>query len=734
MRKYDLYGYEVKITTAQENYMYIQEQTDPIIDEVESKFENWYTKQGNCENVYKNESDIISSCAYPLTKKGLELLKNQKVYTIDEELLFKKYLIDCFDEWEETLESMINQISDIESDKAAAIEYRKMRKASRSRIVGGGFGLGGAIKGMAAAGSINMATGAAHTITNTMGNIGSSIVSASKKSQVYKEYRKQLLDALFSTIYSIRRGIMNALTTEGGMEFKYVTKDEAKRAEIIIKNIETGSIPTDDRLPALIEAIKLDYSNELTYFYLWEFYGDKSGQLSVMADDFGIELDEYIEDKLNDICEKIYQKNCADYIKSKNKYVTAVKHEANIKATYDYLVGFCKDNDLDPTDYDKINELKSLLDFVDKQCKIVDGKLWSSREKANQIQNDINKFYEYLSDKDINEVGIFDELLSLEYETQEFRDDLVKRYQNEIYLRDPLKLYENINKIIQKTFLNETKIKDKVDVAKIDNNLQVKEEVIRKITGMNADEVPVLFIDRSFTQKGKSGILFTNYNFRNFDKGLIGTTNDSYDLHSIESLEYLGVGNFSLLYNGNTFKFSIDLNGITLEKQNEISDCLWDVIEVIRNIPFRIRQKLNYIEPESVLCSCGSYIRSGKKFCNVCGRKVLDNGATVETVNCAKCGEPLIKGKKFCNRCGTATLYNELLKENNEITDLDNAVDRDNTDSQETTQELMGIQINKESLEIEELSVSIIQCPSCGKDILPNKKFCSNCGNKIERM
>lgn len=50
---------------------------------------------------------------------------------------------------------------------------------NRSRLEGGGFGLTGAVKGIAVAETVNLVFGAAHMVFNGLGELGSSI-SASR--------------------------------------------------------------------------------------------------------------------------------------------------------------------------------------------------------------------------------------------------------------------------------------------------------------------------------------------------------------------------------------------------------------------------------------------------------------------------------------------------------------------------------------------------------------------------
>ena len=54
-------------------------------------------------------------------------------------------------------------------------------------MVGGGFGLGGALKGTATAGAINAVTGMGHSVVNAVGNVGSAISASNSKRSIYKD-------------------------------------------------------------------------------------------------------------------------------------------------------------------------------------------------------------------------------------------------------------------------------------------------------------------------------------------------------------------------------------------------------------------------------------------------------------------------------------------------------------------------------------------------------------------
>ncbi len=64
-------------------------------------------------------------------------------------------------------------------------EYRTLRRQTRGRIIGGGFGISGAAKGIATAGLANMTIGAAHGAVNLVGKGITSITNSNKKHKIY---------------------------------------------------------------------------------------------------------------------------------------------------------------------------------------------------------------------------------------------------------------------------------------------------------------------------------------------------------------------------------------------------------------------------------------------------------------------------------------------------------------------------------------------------------------------
>lgn len=136
-------------------------------------------------NVCKNIENIFDEYTQTLPK-DIEKL---------EELLDFSTCEEMDDQVCDEIQSIWNELGDLEldleeiiQDKEISKEERARRKASRGRWSGGGFGVSGAIKGAATAGAMNMASGAAHTAVNIVGNAVSSMAASARKNKAVKNY------------------------------------------------------------------------------------------------------------------------------------------------------------------------------------------------------------------------------------------------------------------------------------------------------------------------------------------------------------------------------------------------------------------------------------------------------------------------------------------------------------------------------------------------------------------
>lgn len=111
---------------------------------------------------------------------------NLKIYDIDARQFFEEFYQRRYFHWEEDFGEVQDSYMSIRLKQKQLDEYRTMRRQTRSRWVGGGFGIGGALKGAAKAGAMNMASGALHGLFNAGAKVLSMADESNKKSSLYR--------------------------------------------------------------------------------------------------------------------------------------------------------------------------------------------------------------------------------------------------------------------------------------------------------------------------------------------------------------------------------------------------------------------------------------------------------------------------------------------------------------------------------------------------------------------
>lgn len=167
----------------------------------EEEFNVWYEKCSGIDEVLKGYDKIASEL---MRKHAFVPLFNHlaalKIYDVSESMYIQQ-VID-FEKIDNAYEYVESELEEIIEDKNEIMQYRAARKANRSRFVGGGFGISGAIKGSMKAGALNAATGMVHGSINAIGNIGSAVGASMKKAALYNEETKETLNT----------GIYNAIS------------------------------------------------------------------------------------------------------------------------------------------------------------------------------------------------------------------------------------------------------------------------------------------------------------------------------------------------------------------------------------------------------------------------------------------------------------------------------------------------------------------------------------------
>ena len=706
MTEYNISGDIVTVSTMVENERYVKKNTAEYINQVEKMFDGWYSSQYDCKSVYRNASDILWKVTQPMVKRGVEMLNAQGVYSLDERIFIDKYLNGYADDFYNALDIMIEKIEEIEEQKEQESAYRKARKASRGRVVGGGFGLGGAIKGMATAGMINATTGMVHSLGNAVGNMGSGIAASSNMAAVYKYSKAPLREAILKSTYNVRNGIRAALEREAGIKCKYVTVTESERAAAILKNYQQGRIPVEQKKAQIIEALSLNpYAFEI-YDVIWKDYGDQNGGLRKMSSYFGGTLEQRIKSLAEEYGNDLFSKNCNLYENAIDKKEAAIQCEKQIIATRDSLIQYCNDHGISEDTISKIEKCKKLLTDIDIELRTVKGVIYESRDLAENVRKDFASFYHFLKGKNIFDSGTFENVKAIGYVTNEFRNGLQSIFEAECNLRKPDKIYENLDTLVRHTLGEDITNAGWVDIPNYIGIFQQKEAMVRTVTGMADEETPLILLDNS--SNGKSGLVLTNYFLRIYSKGILSNESRFYPIEKIAGIKYLGKNEFVVsVCEQESVKFALKSKNRTEEEQITIGKMINELVILVNNLFPQSRFQLFRILNGSMICKCGTHLLTGEKICPVCKRMAKEDGEFVETEMCPNCKKIVMIGKKFCSSCGNS-LSSDLDEQKIELTE----------------------NVKENISNVKEMWQGT-RCPDCNNLVKTGKKFCSSCGRKI---
>lgn len=694
MTTYKILDRDINISTAEENYRAIHNLIAPYYDSSRYMFREWYSNQTDCKSVYANRWDIIEKIKAPIITSGIKLFLQLKIYTIDAALFNKKYLGDCSVELLNRMATMMAQISEIEGDQKTAAEYRQLRKESRGRVIGGGFGLNGAARGMVTAGVMNAASGLAHSVVNAVGNLGSSISAGADKIQLYYDYKDYLSNCIEDMVLRISDALILALQTEANIEFVFPTQENFDKAKAIFNN---AGFPTESKKDLFLDALQLNPYDRETYEEIWQHLGDPSGDLLKMARDYKIDLQQHIDYVIGEQ-QEFLKRNSSYNFDAKNPVGEAIRNEQDIRNSIRYIEDFCDQRALDYNTFSLYKKLQSALSLVEKSQRTVEDFEYSTSEEADEVRADIQQFEETLYDLDIFENGVWEKLDSQNFKSVAFKVSLRSRFEKELALRNPLLLSENIMNLINATGINV--LQNAFEVRGVHDGIEEKSGIFVPICEFEKNEIPLLLIDRSHglidsKGKGKSGIILTNLYFRSYRKTLLSAEKHLYDIDKIEKIEALGDDIYRMSNSDeSSFKFSAPLKYkneiLTTKGQNNFAKLLFDIVKLVRNINVKQRKQLGRIFVDSKLCVCGTYVLASEKQCPTCKRYLQSDGTFAEGTVCPNCSMLVKASAKFCLRCG----YDFVKKE----------------------------------MPTKDIKTS---CPNCGNEIKSGKKFCNQCGMKI---
>ena len=192
----------------------------------------------------------------------------------------------CFDPLEEECDDFLRAVSQLDGAVEENVRMRERRKDSRARVVGGGFGLEGAVKGMLTAEGMNLAIGAGHSLVNAIGNAHDRYQAEKLKIKLYDSYKPLLMiqNAFYMTMNNLAIQIASRV-----FHLPIVLEDiDWRKINSRLNNMDAGLLPNEVARETILNILQADPENQRAYSYKKYFTKEEQKELDKLAEDLDV--------------------------------------------------------------------------------------------------------------------------------------------------------------------------------------------------------------------------------------------------------------------------------------------------------------------------------------------------------------------------------------------------------------------------------------------------------------
>lgn len=332
---------------------------------VEKFVKDYREKCKNLDSVVKSGIDIAKNyIVATLDMVVNDLIKEFKIYELNYDTFVDQFYLDYFDFFEYT-DKITDPYAELVLHSEELEQYRELRKQNRGRIVGGGFGISGAAKGIAIAGAANAATGVAHSIFNSFGKAVSNARINNAKAEAYNSGAPLniLKEGLYQNILAIHLAVIDFLNHMQIKSIKTLTPDDIQKSENIFSNLKKGLVEAEEVPLLLANVIEKNPYDIDPFIYLCDQYGDENQEVEQLASQFGHDLFDYKKSVLRKKVNQI----------SKLSSATQIRYDINqLKQSFQYL-GFNNQ-----TSKDWMTKLEAHYSHKEQEERTLDGIVFES--------------------------------------------------------------------------------------------------------------------------------------------------------------------------------------------------------------------------------------------------------------------------------------------------------------------------------------------------------------------
>ena len=291
MKTFKLFDREFTVTDEMEQYNVVRVKFDKLAESAAADYREIYDSYPKLEKVLGDFDSQYGRFMRNTIKEAITMLIENKIYDIDENRYFSMmdeygYLLTADDAYSTIYEKYVEIEEGVESGQ----QYRSNRKASRGRVIGGGFGMSGAMKGMATAGALNMGAGALHSAGNLIGNAIDRSEANDKKAKLLKNAntRNSLVGGIYNDCLCVHV-ILVEILQNNGFAIKNITKSQINTAAALFNAVKNPAFPKGEIMEKMVTVLENEPYNLDYYAFLIRMYKDENKHVETLANYFGVD-------------------------------------------------------------------------------------------------------------------------------------------------------------------------------------------------------------------------------------------------------------------------------------------------------------------------------------------------------------------------------------------------------------------------------------------------------------
>ncbi|MCM3576475.1 hypothetical protein M3172_25355 [Mesobacillus subterraneus] len=290
--EYNLWGYEVEVTKKEATFILLKRQFIQWAEEYSEDMGYFYDDYKSIGRLIEYAPKTAKHIYSKVIQNSVDLLRNNGVYHIDNETFTNYCEHYCFN-LSNNLSEIYEKYMELVGERQLAEEFRRYRKSTRARVVGGGFGISGAVKGMAIAGAANATTGLIHSLFNS---VGGAMTNAKINKEINRIYdapktKQAIVDGIYLDIMDMFNVFIEVCqTVNPNLEIEY-TQEMEQRAKTIYHNLVENLIPQVNIEEAVVDMLINAPHIDDYYLLAYHLLGDEDGELDKFSKAFYSSID-----------------------------------------------------------------------------------------------------------------------------------------------------------------------------------------------------------------------------------------------------------------------------------------------------------------------------------------------------------------------------------------------------------------------------------------------------------